>query len=247
MDDGFQLPTPQASGALEAASALLEWSTCTANRVKVNDFSKALVKYLLVCLPAGGGAGDIDREKIWCEFHIFRTSKNHFLLWDKFLKDSIQKGGPILFQHITNYIFKQLIKRHLAIPLHVTVVSSDSNQQGQSLSYEERNALQYAAGYIPRNLRQKIERSAGSNKISLKMCLQDIIEEDGMGDDDSQDWLKAVDRGGLMHVTSNMFEFMVAMEVVVKDFLGKKQKPRDVKSEMLKLLEGNDNSKMLLH
>lgn len=72
------------------------------------------------------------------------------------------------------------------------------------------------------------------------MCLLDIIEEDGMGDDESQDWIKLIDRGGLMHVNSNMFHFMSAMELIVKAFLKKKDKPRDVKSEMVKLIEGSE-------
>ena len=33
------------------------------------------------------------------------------------------------------------------------------------------------------------------------MCLLDLIEDDGMGDlDESQEWVKLLDRGGLMHV-----------------------------------------------
>jgi hypothetical protein len=65
------------------------------------------------------------------------------------------------------------------------------------LSSLEMNVLQYAAGYIPRNLLPKIERSAHHRKLkeSLRMCLLDIIEEDGLGDDESEQWTKLVSRG----------------------------------------------------
>ena len=42
-----------------------------------------------------------------------------------------------------------------------------------------------------------------------------------------------------MLVTSSMFQFVSAMELVVKGFLEKKEKPINVKNEMLKLIEGN--------
>ena len=205
-----------------------------ANKVKVSEFSESLVKYLRECLPSGPG---LDREKMWSKFHIFRTSKDHFILWNAFLKNSIKKGGPIFLQHITNYIFKQLVKKR--VPVATLTTSQQTTYSTQSLTYDEKNALQYAAGYIPRNLKQKIKRSSYSNKKALQMCLQDVIEEDGMGDDDSQDWVKLVDRGGLMLVTSSMFQFVSAMELVVKGFLEKKEKPINVKNEMLKLIEGN--------
>ena len=71
----------------------------------------------------------------------------------------------------------------------------------------------------------------------------EVIEEDSAVYDESQDWLKLVDRGGLMHINSKMFQFMSAMELVVKAFLKKEDKPRDVKSEMLNLIEENENVK----
>ena len=51
---------------------------------------------------------------------------------------------------------------------------------------EEKNALRYAAGYIPRALKSKIEYSGHSSKESLALCLLDLIEDDGMGDDDEE-------------------------------------------------------------
>jgi hypothetical protein len=105
------------------------------------------------------------------------------------------------------------------------------------------NVLQYAAGYIPRNLLPKIERSAHHRKLkeSLRMCLLDIIEEDGLGDDESEQWTKLVSRGGLTNVTSRMFDFVSGMEMVVRAYLSKEEEPRDVKSELLRQIKSNEN------
>ena len=160
------------------------------------SFSSALSQHLHRCLPDG-----FDRGMMWCKFHAFRTSKDHFILWDKFLKESTKKGGPIFFQFITCHMFKQLIKQHYPAP---AVVNHDT----QNLSHQEENALRYAAGYIPRNLLSKIDHSSHKNKQILKMYLLDLVEGDAIGDDESQDWTKLVNRGGLNNITQAMFDFM---------------------------------------
>ena len=88
----------------------------------------------------------------------------------------------------------------------------------------------------------KLKRSACHNKESLSMCLLDIIEEDCMGDDESQDWVKLVNRGGLNYINNDMFIFVSAMELVVKAFLEGEGKPRDIKSEMIKLIRDSDTA-----
>ncbi len=87
-DEGFKLPTSQAASALQAASSLLEWSSATiTNKAKLSSFSKELRQYLQRCLPVDSSLVGSDREKIWHTFHVFRTSKDHFIIWDRFLKE----------------------------------------------------------------------------------------------------------------------------------------------------------------
>ena len=104
-----------------------------------------------------------------------------------------------IIQFVTNYMFKQLVKRKF--PAAVSVCQDTIET---CLSYQEENSLRYAAGYIPRNLIKKIKRSSLDNKEVLQLCLLDLIEEDGMGDDESQEWIQAVNRGGLNNVTQSM-------------------------------------------
>lgn len=220
---------------MEAATSILKWNECAENTARVSCFSKSLVCHLNSCLPA-----QIDREKLWRNFHTFRISKDHLILWNDFLKESVKsvkKGSPIFLQYVTNHIFKQLIKKQFPAP---TTVHQEPTDRNLHLSYEEKNAIRYAAGYIPRNLLSKLKRSARPNKRSLTMCLLDVIEEDCMGNDESQDWVKLINRGGLKYINNDMFSFMSAMELVVKAFLKGKEKPRDIRSEMIKLIGDSD-------
>ena len=152
-DEGFQFSSSPAVKALDAATSLLEWITgCEANRAIAAKFSSDLVSYLLRCFPAVGSK--LDRVKMWHKFHMIRTSKDFFLLWDKFLKASIKKGGPIFLQHVTSQMFKQLIKTNY--PLQTEC--NDASSECVTLSHLEKNVLRYVAGYIPRNLLKKIGR-----------------------------------------------------------------------------------------
>ena len=227
------MPSLQATSALKAASSLLEWSLCTSSMPSLTKFCKSLLNHLNKLLPT---STKLNREEMWRKYHIFRTSKDFFILWGQFLNDSINTGGPIFFQYITDHVFKLVIKRRFPIPqLCDTVADTDA-----CLSYAEQNALRYAAGYIPRNLHSKIKRSSHQNKESLSMCLMELIEEDGVSDD-SEDWLKQVDRGGLNYINTKTYLFMSAMELVVKTILKKQDKPQDIKSAMIaSILDNGD-------
>ena len=71
-----------------------------------------------------------------------------------------------------------------------------------------------------RALMKKIERSAQDmkRKKELKLCLTELLEESGEDEEysESTDWISIVDRGGLNHITNNMFMLMCSLEVLVK-------------------------------
>ncbi len=133
---------------------------------------------------------------------------------------------------MSSHIFKQLIKQHFPVPVPV----NNPEKTVETLTEDEKRAIRYSSGYIPRNLLPKLKRSAHSNKESLRMCL---LGKTGMYEE-SEDWLTLVDRGGLTHINSKMFHFMTSMELVVKAFLKNEHEPRDIKTEMLKLIEESE-------
>ena len=136
IDEGFQIPSQKASDAVGAATLLLEWSKGDANQAIIANFSMKLMQHLRNCLPLVNVT--LKREVIWCNFHTLRTSKDHFLLWNHFLKGSIQAGfDPIFFQYVTDHLFRQLIKQVTSS----TRKSREVVDRVEILSYEGGNAL----------------------------------------------------------------------------------------------------------
>ena len=233
-DDGFKLPSAPATAALNAAKLMLQWCQCASNQTVLSEFSKHLAEQLKLCLPDC----PTERDMLWRKYHTFRTSKEFFILWNQYLKDSIGQGSPIFFQHITHHMYKELIKQHFPAPQRTAATESVV-----SLTIDEQSAVYYAAGYIPRNLKNKLKRSAYRNKQDLQMCLQDVIEEDGMVEEYAG-WTRHVNRGGLMKVNSSMFTFMSKMELVIKTFLMRHPSVRsDLKSTLAGLVSQDDEVK----
>ena len=91
----------------------------------------------------------------------------------------------------------------------------ESGAEEVSLTYEEANALRYTAGYIPRALAKKLKKSAHPLSEELSLCLLDLVDDDD-DDNQSQDWIKAVDMGGVIHVNNMMYQLCVALELAVR-------------------------------
>ena len=144
---------------------------------------------------------------MWGKYHQLCTSDAFQKLWENFLKVSQidYNSDPIFYQYITTYMFGELIKKQFPAPSLL-----DSCNMQQYLTYEEKNALYYVAGYIPRALRKQLERSKHELKEELILCLHELTEDDGI-DDESQDWIKKIDRGGLKHANFTLCSLIVAM------------------------------------
>ena len=111
--------------------------------------------------------------------------------------------------------------------------TSGMNTHSQTLSYEEKNALRYAAGYVPRNLLNKIKRSSKLSNV-LELYLMELIEEDGAVYDESQDWVTLLNRGGLNLVNTKTFMLMSAMELIVRKILKSSSPTKNVKQELIR-------------
>ena len=91
----------------------------------------------------------------------------------------------------------------------------------ESLSYIEKIALRYAAGYIPRSLYKKITKSKHPNEEELLLCLDDMVQSETTctETDESEDWVRGLNRGGLIYVTSEMYMVICAMEIELRPHL----------------------------
>lgn len=106
-----------------------------------------------------------------------------------------------------------------------------------SLTFEELNALRYAAGYVPRALRKKLAKSAHPLKDQLILCLLDLTDDADDERDDSHCWFDAVNRGGLTSVNNMTYQVFLSMEHEILTHLHvTKQAPHNFKdiSEQVK-------------
>lgn len=170
------------------------WTELLVNKSLLSKFGKALVLHLDDCLSGGP-----NREKMWRKFHTFGPPKTFSFY------GTISWKSPSRWEALS--FFSMSIKQHFP-----TAISVSNQETDASLSQEEKDILRYAAGYIPRNLLPTIQRSAHPNKENLKMCILDVIEDDGLGD---KGWIQQLNRGGLNDFSCKMFQLMIIMEFVV--------------------------------
>lgn len=205
-DESFTLNTAPAMAAREIAEQLRTW--IPGHQDKVSQFEAKLVDSLSTCMHSNAKSHKVRREKMWTRYHTLRTSTTYHTEWQTFLTSSasVSTVSPMFYQYVGNFIFKELICEHFPIEK-----SSDANPI-QPLTYDETNALRYAAGYIPRALKKKLPKSAHPLKEDIQLCILDLLDDGDEEKDESQDWIQLADRGGLTRVNNTTFEVFVAME-----------------------------------
>ncbi len=160
---------------------------------------------------------------MWEAYHKLRTSAAFKSVWVRFLDTTVAvEACPIFYQYVTDKLFKALIVQHF--PGSVEAVEKTSTEP--ALTYEEINALRYAAGYVPRALRKKLERGSHPLKEELVLYLYEMTEDDGQeGSSQSEDWINLVDRGGLKHVNNATYMLFAAMELCIPKHLSRSSQP----------------------
>ena len=125
-DRGFSV-SPMARSAVETARCLVEWCSDPNNVQLLTDFTATLFKRLKDCLPKKRTSK--YKEKIWGAFHAERCSTEYTSLWSTFLMNSIhQDAHPIFFQHLTDLLYRVVIKEEYPIIERDTAASSDTTR-----------------------------------------------------------------------------------------------------------------------
>ena len=211
---------------------ITRWLLQGENQPKLNSFAKQLTTDLKGCFVSSGKIEKHRRERMWGKYHRLRTSDSFRLQWSTFLQESVsaQASWPTFYQYITDVIFKELIKQQFPIK-EVADKGGDC-----PLAFEELNALTYAAGYIPRALRNKLNKSAHPLKDQLMLCLLDLTVD---ADDDTHCWFDAINRGGLTSVNNMTYQVFLSMEYEIRTHLTK-QAPHCFK-EIADKVKNNDD------
>lgn len=141
---------------------------------------------------------------MWEEYYKLTSSLEFREKWNMFLKTAgCIHTCPLLYQRVTYIIHKEII-----LVLH-PIEDTELPEQA-SLTYEEKNALYFTAGYVPRALKKKLSRSAHPLKERLICCLTDMMQgyNEDSDDDESRDWIEMIYRGGLTYVNMSAVEYI---------------------------------------
>lgn len=203
--------------AHNTAEKLIAWMP--GHQDEVSKFETALVKSLCTCMTARAKSQKTRREKMWSSYHGLRSSISYRDHWKTFLQSCTSEISPIFIQYVGNFVFKELVR------IHHPVAESTQSDPIKCLTYEEINALRYAAGYIPRALKKKLSKSRHPLKEDIQLCILDLLDDGDEDDNESQDWLQLIDRGGLTRVNSITFEVFVAMEYELRQHIRQGQMP----------------------
>ena len=132
-------------------------------------------------------------------------------LWGTFLrKAGISEVSPIFVQFVGHFIFKKLIMIHY--PVAESIPELHIIPEDTGFTYEEVNAIRYAAGWVARTLKNRLVKSAHPLKDDLQLCLWDLLDDGDEGPSESKEWVELSDRGGLTCVNNITFELFTAME-----------------------------------
>ena len=237
-DDSFKINTPSTIQARKSAESLLDW--CLKNNMddRFIDFTRQLTSSLkqVICSSATK-VFTVNKEKLWKGFYQLRVSQDFVKQWTDFTADADEPVKPVLFQHLSDLIFRMLIEQHKIVHL--------DQEEFSELTENESGALRYVAGYICRHLRKKIQRSRGDakSKEEMMICLMQLVrnkETEEHGTD--EEWTNLMDRGGLFHVKEITFQLFRAIEYQVRDGLkGLKRQSQQSKSELIKKVTGDDD------
>ena len=78
--------------------------------------------------------------------------------------------------------------------------------------------MRYAAGYVCRQLKKKIECGRHPLKEELILCLMSLTKDGQFTEANGTDeeWLNAIDRRGLWHIHENTYSLFYALEVQIQ-------------------------------
>ena len=209
-DDSFQVPSSANKNALETANSLLRWCQENSEEDMLKKFVNTLILHLKSCFSKKFSSLKLRREKMWEAYHQLRTSHMFQQSWVEFIPLAVQRTAePAFYQHITHLIFKVLIEREFSPPERM---DETTEHPDRPLSAVEENALRYVAGYVLRNVKDKV----GSKSLPFKEHMLDCIYHLAGDEEDecagTELWLNTIDRGGLWHVSDATFSLFVIME-----------------------------------
>lgn len=149
------------------------------------------------------------KERVWSQYHTLRSSENFRSKWTQFLGGNCLQAEPLFYQQVSVHILSHLVKKATPEP-----IAHCAPEEVAALSYEEENAVRYMGGYILRALGKMNKGSSG-----ILFQLKDLRNDDEDTEPaESEEWICSIDRGGLIRITDEMYQVLIAIEYVTRSF-----------------------------
>ena len=159
---------------------------------------------------------------LWPQFHTFRVNDAP-RIWKTALKDVVPQVDPVLMQRATmEFLMVLILSRHSTIATDIPNLMTSKQDRMKNMSFEEKNAIRYAAGYVLRKLRKVYEEKSVAVCQFLMEMKED--EEDLEVNDDNllsytRSWIDITNRGGLYQVKDELYTFFQELEIAIYPLL----------------------------
>ena len=200
-------------------------------------FCQALLGDIRSCIADTSSSVDAKREKSYKMFYERRISviPKH---WDDFhVALGLEGPDPVWTQTVNRLLFNQeliaSIKRDGLLE-HRPVVAPQHDKA--SLGTDEENIIRYMAGYIPFKL-LKVYKKKDSAEAADVVDFLSGMSQPGPEDDFysyTQEWTKAISRGGVFEVSNDVFSFFLQLDVAMRKLLLKHLISDEVRDAVMK-------------
>ena len=217
-DPSFSLDIPPAKYAYGIAEKLLRWLQY--HKEIVAQFEGRMASMFDACIVCKGGLTK-SRKQILAAYHALRVSDSYKEEWRHLLRQGeVSDINPTFYQFVGHNMFTRLVMIHHPITIR-------ERSAPPPLTYEETNALRYVDGFIPRMLRKRLSKSTHPLREDIILCIHDLLDDGDEQNDETQDWVHSVDRGGLTLVNNVTFDVFIAIEGEIQNLLGKRMELTD--------------------
>ena len=158
--------------------------------------------------------GTIDREKLWRKFHSSRNAKDFKSKWMEYLIHlKITDATPLFYQNVSQELFETLISQKCLINDH-----GISTKYIQHMTLDEENAVRYVAGFVIRAVKDKLKVPNDQEILDILNSMVHVQDASSTFTS-SEDWVKSINRGGLVQITEDAHRLFCAIEYYVRSQL----------------------------
>ena len=106
VDNMFCLPTEAATACLKLVCSMV-----SVLGERSNDFAEWLYSSLTKIIKDSGSSKKPNKEKLWRQFYVMRSSDSFVKHWESFMEQLKLKPLPLFIQHVTQEVFETMTRK----------------------------------------------------------------------------------------------------------------------------------------